>query len=163
MKHIICAALLSVLLTGCDVSFNKTPPKTIASEPSTEEQQRQVFNATVEFLQLLDTGRVNQTWSTSSPLLQATTSELMWTNGIKAIRLGLGDYVERTSANIGFTTQMPDVPAGSYAVVECVTTFSTGPAMENIVLRDDDNQWRVVGYSVNKRFLGGDEPDNKSP
>lgn len=163
MKRIIYAGLLLMLLTGCDVSFNKTPPKAIASEPSTEEQQRKVFNATVKFLQLLDTDRVDQTWSISSPLLQATTSEMMWTNGIKAIRLSLGDYVERTSANIGFTTQMPDVPAGSYAVVECVTRFSTGPATENVVLRDDDSQWRVVGYSVNKRFFGSGESDKASP
>lgn len=162
MKQIICAALLSMLLTGCDVSFNNTPPKAIASEPSTDEQQRMVFTATGEFLQSLDSGHVDQTWSITSPLLKATTSEMMWVNGIKAIRLGLGDYIERTSATIGFTSQMPDVPAGRYAVVECVTTFSTGPATENIVLRDDDNQWRVVGYSVNKRFFGSDESDKNA-
>lgn len=163
MKQIICAALLSMLLSGCDVSFNKTPPKALVSEPATEQQQRQVFEATVEFLRLLDSGNVDKTWLASSALLKATTSETMWTNGIKAMRLGLGTFVQRDSAQIGFTTQMPDVPAGRYAIVECVTTFSRGPATENIVLREDDGQWRVAGYSVNKRFFSSDDSDRKAP
>ncbi|TFY85236.1 DUF4019 domain-containing protein [Pseudomonas kairouanensis] len=163
MKHIFCAALFSMLLSGCDVSFNKAPPKALVSEPATEQQQRLVFDATVEFLQLLDSGNVDQTWPASSALLKATTSESMWTNSIKAMRLGLGAFVERNSANIGFTTQMPDVPAGRYAVVECVTTFTRGPATENIVLREDNNEWRVAGYSVNKRFFGSDDSDKEAP
>lgn len=163
MKQIICAALLSTLLTGCDVSFNKAPPKALVSEPATEQQQRQVFDATVEFLHLLDSGNVDQTWPASSALLKTTTSERMWTTSITAIRLGLGSFVERNGAQIGFTTQMPDVPAGHYAIVECVTTFSRGPATENIVLREDDNQWRVAGYSVNKRFFGTDDSDKQAP
>lgn len=163
MKHIICAALVSMLLTGCDVSFNQSPPKALVSEPATEQQQRQVFDATVEFLRLLDSGHVDQTWPASSALLKATTSEMMWTNSIKAMRLGLGTFVERSSAQIGFTTQMPDVPAGRYAIVECVTTFTRGPATENVVLREDDNQWRVAGYSVNKRFFGTEDSDKPAP
>lgn len=163
MKQIICAALFSMLLSGCDVSFNKPAPKALVSEPATEQQQRQVLDATVEFLRLLDSGNVDQTWAASSALLKTTTSEMMWTQSIKAIRLGLGTFVERNSAQIGFTTQMPDVPAGRYAVVECVTTFTRGPATENIVLREDDSEWRVAGYSVNKRFFGSDDSDNKAP
>ena len=163
MRQIICAVLFSMLVTGCDVSFNKSPPNVIASEPSTEEQQRNVLNATVEFLRLLDSGNVDHTWSASSPLLQATTSEMMWTNGIKAMRLGLGTFVARDSAQIGFTTRMPDAPAGSYAIFECVTTFTTGPATENVVLHEDDSQWRVAGYSVNKRFFSTDDSDKKAP
>lgn len=107
MKQLTAVLLSSLLLSGCDVSFNKNPPKVIASEPATEQQQRDVFNATVEFLRLLDSGSVDQTWPVASPLLKATTSETVWTAGIKAMRIGLGTFVERNSAQIGFTTQMP--------------------------------------------------------
>lgn len=162
MKLLTSMLFPLLLLSGCDFSFNNDTPKVIASDPSTEQQQRDVFNATVEFLRLLDSGHANLTWAAGSPLLKATTSELVWTNGIKAMRLGLGTFVERTSANIGFTTQMPDAPTGNYAVVECVTTFSRGPATEKVVFREDDSQWRVVGYFVNKRFnLSGN--DQKTP
>ena len=163
MKQIICAMFLSVLLSGCDVSFNKPPSKVLASEPATEQEQREVFNATVEFLRLLDSGHVDQTWAVSSPSLKDTTSEVIWTHGIKAMRFGLGSFVERKSAHIGFTTQMPDAPAGRYAIVECVSTFTTGPATEKVVMREDDNQWRVAGYSVNKRVFSTDDSDSKAP
>lgn len=155
--------LLSLLLPGCDVSFNKTPPKVLASEPATEQEQRQVFNATVEFLRLLDSGSVDQTWAVSSPSLKESTSEVIWTHGIKAMRFGLGTFVERKSAHIGFTSQMPDALAGRYAIVECISTFSTGPATEKVVLRKDDSQWRVAGYSVNKRILSVGGSDSKTP
>ncbi|WLH92933.1 DUF4019 domain-containing protein [Pseudomonas sp. FP453] len=163
MKQLAAVLLSSLLLSACDVSFNKNPPKVIESEPATEQQQRDVFNATVEFLRLLDSGSVDQTWPVASPLLKATTSETVWTSGIKAMRVGLGTFVERDSAQIGFTSQMPDAPAGSYAVVECVTTFSSGPATEKVVLREDDGQWRVAGYSVNKRLFSLGDRDKKAP
>lgn len=160
----ICVVLLSLLLLcGCDVRFNTPPSKVLASEPATEQEQRQVFNATVEFLRLLDSGSVDQTWAVSSPSLKESTSEVIWTHGIKAMRFGLGPFVERKSAHIGFTTQMPDAPAGRYAIVECVSTFSTGPATEKVVLREDDSQWRVAGYSVNKRILSTGSSDQQTP
>lgn len=160
----LCAVLFSLLLLpGCDVSFNKTPPKVLASEPATEQEQRQVFNATVEFLRLLDSGHVDQTWAVSSLSLKESTSEVVWTHGINAMRFGLGAFVERNSAHIGFTTQMPDAPAGRYAIVECISTFSTGPATEKVVLREDGSQWRVAGYSVNKRILSVGGSDSKAP
>lgn len=86
MKQIICAALLSMLLSGCDVSFNKAPPKALVSEPATEQQQRQVFEVSVEFLRSLDSGDVDKTWPASSALLKATTSETMWTDAWCACR-----------------------------------------------------------------------------
>ncbi len=158
MKPLAAVLLSLLLLSGCDV--NNAAPKIIADDPATEQQQHQVFDATVAFLHLLDDGKADQTWSVASPLLKASTSEFVWANGIKALRLGLGAYVERKSANIGFTSQMPGGPAGNYAVVECVTTFATGPATEKVVFREEGNQWRVVGYFVNKRIiLSGDSTE----
>ncbi|EJM17014.1 hypothetical protein PMI21_02776 [Pseudomonas sp. GM18] len=106
MKHLAAVLLMLSLLSGCDISFNKIPPKVIASEPATKQQQRQVFEATVVFLQLLDSGKADQSWSLTSPLLKATTPEVIWSNTVKAMRLGLGTFVERKSANIGFTTHI---------------------------------------------------------
>jgi len=146
MKQLAAVLLSSLLLSGCDVSFNKNPPKVIASDPASEQQQRDVFNATVEFLQLLDSGSVDQTWSVTSPLLKTSTNETVWNNGIKAARLGLGTFVERKSAHIGFTSQLPDAPAGNYAIVECVTTFTRGPATEKscFARMKANGVWRVI-------------------
>jgi len=147
--------LFLLMLCGCDVSINKEIPKVVASDPGTQQQQLQVINATVGFLQLLDDGKADQTWAVVSPSLKAVTSEMMWSNGIKAIRLGLGSLKERKSTAIGFTQHIPDLPDGSYAVVECESTFSTGQVKEKVIFRDDDKQWRVIGYFVNKHFSFG--------
>lgn len=149
--------LFLMLLSGCDVSFNKSTPKVTASEPGTQQQQHQVLDANAEFLQMLDDGKFDQTWATVSPLLKAKTSEIIWSNGIKAVRLGLGSLKKREPTTIGFTQQMPDAPAGNYAVVECVTTFATGSVNEKVVFREDEKQWRVVGYFIYKSVSLGAE------
>jgi hypothetical protein len=156
MKH-FAALFFLMLLSGCDVSFNKSTPQVLASDPGTQEQQLQVHNAAVQFLRLLDDEKSDQTWAAVSPLLKATTSEIIWSNGIKTMRLGLGAIKERESLRIGFSGQMPDAPAGNYAVVECVATFATGPVREKVVFREDAKQWLVVGYFIHAGVTFGAE------
>lgn len=153
MKPFIAALFSLVLLSGCDVSLNKPTPKVIASDAGTEQQQRQVYEAAVEFLQLLDNGKTSETWSTVSPALKATTHEMVWTGSLKALRLGLGSFKERTPAGIGFTDQMPEAPAGNYAVIEFNSTFAASSVTEKVLFRDDDKHWLVVGYFVNKSVI----------
>ncbi|WP_077047352.1 DUF4019 domain-containing protein [Pseudomonas sp. KK4] len=156
------ALLILMLLSGCDVSSNNSTPKVTASDPGTQQQQHQVLDATAEFLRLLDDGKSDQTWAAVSPVLKATTSEIIWSNEIKAARLGLGSLEKREPTTIGFTQHMPGGPAGNYAVAECVATFATGPVNEKVVFREDEKQWRVVGYFIHKQVSSGAE-NKKAP
>lgn len=153
MKQLTAMLCILTLLSACDVSFNKSPPEVTAiTDFGTELQQQQVADSTAIFFKLLDAGKIEQTWTDASPLLKAITSEVAWVNGLKATRLGLESFKDRGPLRIGFTKQLPDAPAGNYAVVECVSTFSGSTIKENVYFRNEDQQWRVVGYNVNRRF-----------
>ena len=87
MKLLAIVLCSVVLLGGCDISFNNSTPKVMASDPGTPQQQQQVLDTAVVFLELLDAGKADRTWPAVSPVLQAKTSELVWVNGLKALRL----------------------------------------------------------------------------
>lgn len=164
MKLLAIVLCSVVLLGGCDISFNNSTPKVMASDPGTPQQQQQVLDTAVVFLELLDAGKADRTWPAVSPVLQAKTSELVWVNGLKALRLGLGTLHKREPAAIGFTEQMPDAPAGKYALIEFASTFSTTTVREKVGFRNDDQQWRVVGYFFNKSVtFGGDQQKASQP
>jgi len=158
MKQFMAMLFCVVLLAGCDISFSKGPPKTVTlSDQGTEAQQRQVFEAAGRFVHLLDAGKADETWAILSPVFKANTSEFMWTNLVKGLRLGLGTLKEHGPVTMGFTDQMPDAPAGRYAVVEFQSKYSVTTVKEKVVLREDDSHWLIVGYFVNKSVIWGDD------
>lgn len=158
MKRFFALFFSLILLAGCDISFNEGAPKTVKlSDPGTEQQQHQVFEAAGRFVHLLDAGKVDETWAMLSPVFKARTSEAMWTNSIKGLRLGLGTLKEHGPVSMGFTNEMPDAPAGRYAVVDFQSTYSATTVQEKVVLREDDSQWLIVGYFVNKSVTWGDD------
>lgn len=158
MKRFFALFFSLILLAGCDISFNEGPPKTVTlSDPGTEQQQRQVFEAAGHFVHLLDAGKADETWAVLSPVFKAKTSEFIWTNSVKGLRLGLGELKEHGPVSMGFTDQMPDAPAGRYAVVDFQSTYSAATVQEKVILREDDSQWLIVGYFVNKSVTLGDE------
>lgn len=162
MKFYAAVLLTAALLGGCDVSFNKPSPKVVATDPGTPQQQQQVFDTAVAFLMLLDAGEPAKTWTAASPVMQAKTSELAWVAGLKALRLGLGSLQARKPETVGFIVDLPDAPAGRYAVIEFASTFATTTVKEKVIFRDDDTRWGVVGYFVHKSVtFGGD--DKKAP
>ena len=76
----------------------------------------------------------------------------------------MGALQKREPAAIGFNEQMPDAPAGKYALIEFASTFSTTTVREKVVFRNDDQQWRVVGYFFNKSVtFGGDQQKASQP
>ncbi|MBE8589527.1 DUF4019 domain-containing protein [Pseudomonas sp. MAFF 301449] len=157
MKLLAVMVFSLALLSGCDISFNNNTPKVIANDFGTPQQQQHVFDTAVGFLTLLDSGKAELTWPAVSPVLQAKTSALMWASSLKGLRLGLGSFQKREPVAIGFIDQMPDAPAGNYAVIEFASTFSTTTVQEKVIVRDDDKHWGIVGYFVNKRVVFGED------
>lgn len=152
-----CFAVLSslLLIAGCDVSFNTNASGTqastvVVSDPGSEQQQRLVVDTAVQFLMLLDDGRTDMTWATAGSALKATTTESNWVKGIGTLRMGLGELKQRDRAQITFTKQLPDAPPGHYAAVQTQSAFSNLTVTEAVLLVEENEQWRVVGYNLSK-------------
>ena len=51
---------------------------------------------------------------------------------------------------ITFTKQLPDAPPGHYAAVQTQSAFSNLTVTEAVLLVEENEQWRVVGYNLSK-------------
>lgn len=155
MKQCVTVLASLLLLTGCDISINTNAPDTSTStvtlsEPGTAQQQRHIVDKALEFLLLLDAGRIDLTWPESGSALKASTTESNWVKGLSGLRMGLGELKQRERALISFTKQLPNAPAGHYAAVQIQSTFANMTVTEAVLLGEEDEQWRVVGYNVSK-------------
>jgi hypothetical protein len=154
MKIIATLLTATLLLTGCNVSFNSGSQQAGKSEPGTEAQQKLVANAADAFLRQLDSGDIDGTWSQSSPYLQQLSSRAVWSAGIGAFRKTVGPFKSRKLKGIGFTHEVDGVPRGNYAAVAFDTTFSGATVEEKVVLHEDKGDWKVLGYFMSKSFKG---------
>ncbi|MBV6286086.1 DUF4019 domain-containing protein [Pseudomonas aegrilactucae] len=155
MKQCITGIVSLLLLAGCDISINTNAPNTSTStvtlsDPGSAQQQRLVVDKALEFLLLLDAGRIDMTWPPSSSALKAIMSESVWVKTIGGLRMGLGEFKQRERAQISFTKQLPDAPPGHYAAVQIQSTFANMTVTELILLSEEDEQWRVAGYNISK-------------
>ncbi|MFF7110057.1 DUF4019 domain-containing protein [Pseudomonas sichuanensis] len=154
MKHgVLLVGLL--LLAGCDVSINTNAPATnasavVLSQPGSAQQQKQIAETANEFLLLLDAGRADMTWTSAGSVLKAATTEPNWVKGISGLRMGLGELQQRNQYQVAFTKQLPDAPPGHYAAVQTQSTFANMTVTEAVLLSEEADQWRVVGYNISK-------------
>lgn len=155
MKHCFTVMISLLVLAGCDVSINTNAPINNASavplsEPGSAQLQRQLVDTATEFLLLLDAGRIDITWPSAGSALKAATTESNWVKGISGLRTGLGELQQRDQFQIAFTKQLPDAPPGHYAAIQSRSRFANMTVTEAVLLSEEADQWRVVGYNISK-------------
>ena len=158
MKQSVTLIICLPLLSACDVSINTNAPVIPVVVPALQPdaaitpQQRVIVSRALEFLMLLDEGRADLTWLPAGSALKASTSESNWVKGISGLRTGVGEFKHRNHAQISFTREMPDAPPGLYAAVQIQSSFSNLEVVEVVLLVEEDDQWRVVGYNISKNI-----------
>lgn len=155
MKQVFALCVSVSVLSGCDVAINTNAPTTTASavtlsQPDSAQQQQLVAETAAEFLLLLDAGRIDMTWPPAGSALKAATSESNWVEGIRGLRAGLGELKQRDHFQVAFTKQLPDAPPGHYAAVQSQSTFANIVVTEAVLLSEEADRWRVVGYNISK-------------
>jgi predicted small secreted protein len=152
MKNFATLLVAAALLTGCNVSFNSGAGKAIELEAGTVDQQKVAAKAADVFLEQLDSGAADETWSQASPYLHQLTNQAMWSAGIRTFRSSVGIFQSRKLNDVGFTHSVKGVPTGDYAAVDFDTTFASSAVTERVWLHDDNGSWKVMGYFLSKSF-----------
>jgi len=111
-----------------------------------------VMQAALVVIHMIDEGKVAQAWQGMSAVARATSSEKQFVDGITAKRKALGAPVARdwTAVSRHAVAAGGNVPAGVYVSARFQTRFSTNQVAEELVSLhlDDDNNWRVAGYTI---------------
>lgn len=135
--------MVSALLTGALLL-----PGTLAAQERSAADQAVAVTAQA-WLELLDRGEYQETWSQAAALFQGAVTAEQWATASRAARDQVGVLVSRSVRGVAAPAQLPGAPPGEYRVVEFTSVFGGTPqATETVILRREGEEWKVVGTWV---------------
>lgn len=155
--------LVSLLAFAAPLAAQQAAPAKApapAQQQLTPEQQAQVAQQDAEIskaaasvIQLVDAGKVSEVWDGASSVAKGAVTRDDFVRQISADRKQLGAPGERQQMAVTRAAYAAggQVPAGNYLNVVYATKFANAaePVRELVSFRlDEDNTWRVSGYSV---------------
>lgn len=151
--------LLSALLTcAATVSYAQAPA---ASQPNQRAEKAKVERVVDAWLATMDGGKHGDTWKALSRSTTAKVEQGKWVTRFEEHDKQFGKRQGRRFQAIRLHR---DATAGGqpfYLVEFDVVTAQRGALRELVrVVKDDDGQWRVAGYSLEERHPGGGEEED---
>ena len=106
--------------------------------------------AALEFLQLIDSGQIENSWLISAEYLRNSVPLVDWKIKLTKMRTDYGTIVERERAAASFTALAEDLPDSDVIILTFDSKFENQEdASETVtLLLVPDSGWRVVGYFI---------------
>ena len=129
--------MTSVLLLMIVLSVQAGPAGTEAAEA-----------AAIRFLELVDKGEYDRSYSTASAVLREEVTGKEWSGHLSSLRDPLGPLQRRALDSSEFHESLPDAPAGEYVIFVFDSSFQNSKNASELVAltKGSDGVWRVVGY-----------------
>ncbi len=114
------------------------------------EDQRQATEAAKAWLELVDTGRFDDSWEAAAGSFKNAIKKEQWRDMAAAVRGPLGTVLSRELKTAEYRTTLPGAPDGEYVVIQFAASFEhKKSAIETVTpMRDSDGTWRVSGYFI---------------
>lgn len=135
------AAWFFVVLSGASVANN---------EDTGIKTSDEAVQAAVMWLQKVDGKQLQQAYDSSGKLMRGAVTFEKWSAAVTGVRDKLGIVQARDLSNVTAHESFPGVPKGDYMVVVFKTKFAQKPDSKETLSfqREDDGQYRVIGYFV---------------
>lgn len=115
-----------------------------------EEAEKAALAAANEWLQLIDDGKIGESWETAASYFKNAVTKQGWEHQVGSVRGPLGRKLSREVQAAQYMTSLPGAPDGEYVVIQYRSSFEKKQeAIETVTpMRDDDGEWRVSGYFI---------------
>lgn len=140
--RLLCATLLGCLIMA--------PAVHAQGSDSTGTAVAAAQSAAQAWLQLVDARRYDQSWDSAAAVFRSAVTKSQWAGAVKEGRAPFEPLGERTLLTATYTTQLPNVPAGQYVVIQYRTKAGRGKTVVETITpaRESDQRWRVAGYYI---------------
>lgn len=130
----LIAIAVALIIAGCSKTGDENKQAAIAAAQS--------------WLSIIDRGQYSDSWDAAAPFFQGAVSESKWVESMNSLRKPMGDLVSRQLKSAQTMTQLPDVPAGLYVVMQFETSFSNNKSVIETVTVGPQlgKQWKASGY-----------------
>lgn len=144
--------LTSGLLVAVGLLFGgvDTVASQALSDPGDPAERRAATASASEFLQLLDKGKIAETWPRTGKYIRSNLAQAAWVTSLRAMRLPAGALKSRTVITAVFAKRLDGAPDGHYFVVFFDSRFARANVEEKVIVNLEGKQWRVEGYFLEK-------------
>lgn len=143
MKRNASLALLAILLAASTVIAQRTQ-----SDGHAEAKKAALQSATT-WLKLVDEGKYDASWLSTSKEFQAAVSQERWSQMARTVRSPLGALNSRRLQDSTYTTSVPGGPDGQYVILHFDASFANKKsAIETLAMVLQDGQWRISSYFI---------------
>lgn len=122
------------------------------TERVTESSQaiRAAVTAAEAWLDMIDGGRYETARDSAGEELRDVVTVAAWERRISSVRQGIGALHDRSVGTTEQTDSLPGGDEGEYVVVTFDSSFGVlAEAVETVIVsRQDDGEWRPIGYFV---------------
>jgi hypothetical protein len=118
--------------------------------PRNPEAEQAARKSAGGWLDLLDSGRFDESWEKSAPVFQNAVSREDWKKNMNALRKPFGKLLSRKCVKARYRTTLPGAPDGEYVVLQYKSAFENKKnAIETVTpAKTEDGGWRVSGYYI---------------
>lgn len=136
---VLALASMSTLGTAEEATIDQEQSR----KPEQEAQQ-----AAEEWLKVIDNGDYAKSREQAASMFKEKISEEQWVQALSTGRDALGKVAERELKAVQFTTEIPDLPDGEYAIVQFACDYEAKKETTEtvILIKEEDHVWRVAGY-----------------
>lgn len=140
-------------MTSATTTAPAAPVNAQAAQGVTAPESGPVRDARVaaeQWLTLTDAGKYGESWDNAAQIFKNSVTRDKWTTELTSARTPLGAVTTRTLSGAGYSTSLPNAPAGEYVTLEYHTNFATksGVVERIVMMRGTDGVWRPAGYAV---------------
>jgi hypothetical protein len=121
-------------------------PATAATDTAVASAEK----AANAWLGIVDGAQYGPSWDNAGTAFQQGVTKDQWIKTIQKVRGQVGPLGSRTLQHAQYTTSIPNMPAGEYAMIQYKTESGSGGFVTETVAmqREGARGWRVVGYFV---------------
>ncbi len=101
-----------------------------------------------QWLAHVDAGDAAQSYETAAAVLKDQITEEQWRGSLNAVEMQTGELVDRALITPRYTTTLPNAPPGEYVILEYDAQYTNLAALEVVVLKKENDDWRSAGYLV---------------
>jgi hypothetical protein len=102
------------------------------------------------WLELIDSGNVEASWTSAAALFRSHVSQSQWVSAVAGVRDPLGPVKSRTLQSAKLLHSLPGAPDGQYVVIKYQSAFANKSSVTETVtpMLEADGTWHVCGYFV---------------
>lgn len=132
--------LLALLASCANESIENSP------------EGQSAIKAATEWLELTDVLNGEESWGKAAKLFKQNLSASQWKMGLEAMRAPLGNLLTRKVNSIKRKDKILDKRNGNFLIIEFEASFRNHSRVQETVMlvKEDDQQWRVAAYYLNK-------------